>query len=70
MQIEISSLNRAVYSVDDLLSIVPISRTCVYAAVRSGRLRRTKIGRRTVFMASDVAAYLAALRDDTGRAPA
>ncbi len=56
------NLLKAAYSVDELLDVQPAGRTTIYAEMKSGRLRATKIGKRTLFLAPDVVAWLNACR--------
>jgi hypothetical protein len=46
--------DRRGYSVADLLRLYPIGKTKLYAEIAAGRLRPTKIGRRTMFTAAAV----------------
>lgn len=55
------NLTRAAYSVNDLLALLPIGRTSLYAAVKRGELKATKYGKSTWFLAPDVAAFLTSL---------
>jgi excisionase family DNA binding protein len=55
------NLTRAAYSVNELLEILPLGRTSLYAAIKAGTLKATKLGKKTLFLAPDVAAFLAAL---------
>jgi excisionase family DNA binding protein len=50
------------YGVDDTSTLLSLGRTSLYEFVKSGDLRATKCGRRTLFLASDVAAFLAKLQ--------
>lgn len=54
-------LQKAAYGVPEVVAILSIRRTSLYELVKSGRLRATKCGRRTLFLATDVAAFLASL---------
>ncbi len=56
------NLTRPAYSVNELLAILPLGRTSLYAAIKSGALRANKLGKKTLFLAPDVAAFLASLR--------
>ena len=55
------NLTRAAYSVNELLEILPLGRTSLYAAIKAGTLKATKLGKKTLFLAPDVVAFLAAL---------
>jgi excisionase family DNA binding protein len=56
---------KAAYSVREVVELLSIGRTSLYAAVHRGELRRIKLGRRTLFFSTDLAAFLARLRRDS-----
>ena len=51
------------FSVKEAASLLSLGRTSLYLHVQSGRLRPTKCGRRTLFLATDITAFLAALQE-------
>jgi excisionase family DNA binding protein len=51
-------LTRPTYRVKELVFLLRIGRSSIYEAVREGKLKAHKIGRSTVFLATDVAEYL------------
>ena len=53
---------KVVYAVDETLELLSIGRTALYAAVKRGDLKRVKFGKKTLFYAADLAAFLARLR--------
>jgi excisionase family DNA binding protein len=53
---------KVAYSVDDTLELLSIGRTALYAAVKRGELKRVKFGKKTLFYAADLAAFLVRLR--------
>jgi excisionase family DNA binding protein len=53
---------KAAYAVGEALDLLSIGRTSLYAAVKRGDLRRVKFGKKTLFYAADLAAFLAKLR--------
>jgi excisionase family DNA binding protein len=53
---------KAAYAVGEALDLLSIGRTSLYAAVKRGDLRRVKFGKKTLFYAADLAAFLARLR--------
>jgi excisionase family DNA binding protein len=55
-------LTKVAYGVDETLDLLSIGRTALYAAVKRGDLKRVKFGRKTLFYAADLAAFLARLR--------
>jgi len=55
------NLMKAAYSVNEALEILPLKRTSLYAAIKQGKLRATKFGNKTLFLAPDIAEFLAAL---------
>jgi excisionase family DNA binding protein len=60
-------LVKAAYSVREVMELLSIGRTSLYAAVRRGELRRIKLGKRTLFCATDLAAFLVRLRSQETR---
>ena len=60
-------LTKAAYGVPEAVAVLSIRRTSLYKLVKSGRLKATKCGRRTLFMATDVAAFLSALQQEGDR---
>ncbi len=63
-QIDPSALGftKIAYAVDETLELLSIGRTALYAAVKRGDLKRVKFGKKTLFYAADLAAFLARLR--------
>jgi hypothetical protein len=55
------NLTKAAYSIDELMDILPLGRTKLYAAAGAGNLKLTKFGKRTMVLAPDVAAFLNSL---------
>jgi hypothetical protein len=51
-------LVKAAYSVSATLDLLSIGRTSLYAAVKRGDLHPVKFGRKTLFYAADLAAFL------------
>jgi excisionase family DNA binding protein len=60
-------LTKAMYSVNETLRLLSIGRTSLYAFVKRRELRAVKIGRKTLFCANDLAAFLDRLRDEPSR---
>ncbi len=56
-------LTKAAYSVGEVLKQLSIGRTSLYAAVKRRELTPVKFGRKTLFYATDLAAFLARLRE-------
>jgi excisionase family DNA binding protein len=54
-------LVKAAYTVNATLELLSIGRTSLYAAVKRGDLHPVKFGRKTLFYAADLAAFLAKL---------
>jgi excisionase family DNA binding protein len=54
-------LTKAAYAVGEALDLLSIGRTSLYAAVKRGDLRRVKFGKKTLFYAADLAAFLTKL---------
>ena len=55
-------LAKAAYAVGETLDLLSIGRTSLYAAVKRGDLKRVKFGKKMLFYAADLAAFLARLR--------
>jgi excisionase family DNA binding protein len=55
-------LIKAAYSVNETLDLLRIGRTSLYEAIKRGELRQTKFGKKTLFYAADLAAFLTGLR--------
>lgn len=49
------------YTIDQAVDHTGIGRTKIYQAIKEGRLRARKCGRRTVILAGDLAAFMQAL---------
>jgi hypothetical protein len=56
-------LTKAAYGVAETMALLSLGRTSIYEFVKIGSLRATKCGRRTLFLAPDIAEFLATLRD-------
>jgi excisionase family DNA binding protein len=54
-------LAKVAYAVGETLDLLSIGRTALYAAVKRGDLKRVKFGKKTLFYAADLAAFLARL---------
>lgn len=54
-------LTKAAYSVHEMLDALSIGRTSLYAAVKRGELKPTKFRRKTLFLAANLAEFLARL---------
>ena len=55
-------LMKTAYSVGEVLEQLSIGRTSLYAAVKRRELTPVKFGRKTLFYATDLAAFLTRLR--------
>ena len=49
---------KVAYSVNDAARLLSIGRTSLYAQIKTGNLRATKVGRKTLFLAKDIDAFL------------
>ena len=54
-------LVKAAYTVRETAGLLSIGRSSLYAVVKRGDLRPVKVGRRTLFLAGDLAAFLGKL---------
>jgi excisionase family DNA binding protein len=59
-------LVKAAYSVNETLDLLSIGRTSLYAAVKRGELQPVKFGKKTLFYAVDLAAFLTRLTPARG----
>ena len=57
-----ATITKPAYDLPALLKLVPVGRSLVYEEIAAGHLRATKVGRRTIFLADDVATWLEHLR--------
>jgi excisionase family DNA binding protein len=58
-------LLKAAYSVKETLTVLSIGRTALYALVKTKRLKATKFGKKTLFLAADLAQLLDDMRNST-----
>jgi excisionase family DNA binding protein len=54
---------KAAYGVKETLDLLSVGRTSLYAAVKRGELTPVKFGKKTLFYAADLAAFLTRLKD-------
>ena len=54
------------YTIDGAVAASGIGRTKLYDAIRAGKLRAKKCGRRTIILEEDLRAFLAALPESRG----
>jgi hypothetical protein len=57
---------KAAYGVKETLDLLSVGRTALYAAVKRGELTPVKFGKKTLFYAVDLAAFLMSLKDHRG----
>lgn len=50
-----------VYNVQELVAVTGLSRSKIYEEMKAGRLSARKVGRRTIFLDTEVQTYLASL---------
>lgn len=53
--------NKIAYSVCEAQKALSIGRTSLYAQIKAGKLRATKLGRKTLILAKDLDAFVALL---------
>jgi len=58
-----SPAEQRAYTVKQALGAVPLSRSCLYLEMASGRLRSFKVGKRRLIAVADLDSWLAARRD-------
>ena len=56
-------LHKPAYELDELVKLTPLGKTSIYEEINANRLKRTKRGRRTIFLADDVADWLEKMRE-------
>ena len=56
-------LVKAAYGVNETLELLSIGRTSLYAAIKRGELSPVKFGKKTLFCAIDLAAFLMKLKE-------
>ncbi len=54
-------MNKAAYTVHEVTKEIGIGRSKLYAEMAEGKLKARKIGKKTIFLAEDVQAYLSNL---------
>jgi excisionase family DNA binding protein len=57
------ALTRALYSVKETKALLSIGTTTLYELIKRGELKPTKLGSKTLFYATDLAAFLAKIRE-------
>lgn len=55
-------LTKAAYSVNETIALLSIGRTSLYERVKAGELKATKCGKKTLFLATDIATFLSGLQ--------
>ena len=55
------NLIKPAYSVNEVLAMLPFGRTKLYEAINSGKLKATKYGKSTWFLAPDITEFLSSL---------
>jgi len=58
----LASLRKTAYTVNEVIETASVGRTTLYAHANAGSLRLTKVGTKTIILATDLAAWLALLR--------
>ena len=59
------NLTKPVYSAAEAQTLLCVGRTKFYELVGSRKLKATKCGRRTLFLASDIATFLSHLQQES-----
>ncbi len=54
-------MNKTAYTVNEITKEIGIGRSKLYAEMAEGKLKARKIGKKTIFLAEDVQAYLSNL---------
>ncbi len=58
MNLATSGLTKAAYSISDFCELVSLGRSKVFEELKTGRLGKVKVGRRTLIPAAEVMAWL------------
>jgi excisionase family DNA binding protein len=56
-------LRRAAYSLRETIEVLSLSRSSVYELVKCGELKPVKVGAKSLFLATDIAAFLSRLQE-------
>ncbi len=51
-------MNKSAYTVNEVIREIGIGRSKLYAEIAAGKIMPRKIGKKTIFLAKDVDAYL------------
>ena len=54
--------SKAAFTVAETAAMLSLGRTSLYALVKSGEIRATKLGRKTLFLATDITDFLSKLQ--------
>jgi excisionase family DNA binding protein len=63
---EVRVVQPLAYTIDDAVLASGIGRTKIYDAIRAGKLRAKKCGRRTIILEEDLRAFLGSLPESRG----
>ena len=59
------NLTRPLYTINEVLALLPIGRTSIHYAMVNGHLRATKVGKKkVVFTAFDLAKFISKMRNN------
>lgn len=58
--------HKIAFSVEETARALSVGRTKLYELVKTGEIRATKLGRRTLFLVRDIDAFLDRLRQEGG----
>ncbi len=58
----LATLRKTAYTVNEVIETASVARTTLYAHANASSLRLTKVGTKTIVLATDLAAWLASLR--------
>ena len=61
---EQAGLQKIAYRVREALNILPCGKTKLYQLIKDGRLKKRKLGRSTVLLASDFVTLLEEIKDE------
>jgi len=65
MQPEFATIHKLAYTIHEAVAATGIGRSTLYFHLKTGSLRPTKIGRRTVILADELARWLASFSNNS-----
>jgi len=57
-----TNLSKLAYSVEETMELLSIRKTTLYRLVKEGHLRLTKLGRKSIFLSTDISDFVKELQ--------